>query len=132
MGGIWAGDGVYECLRLQQHKDDFTFRGLPWPEGTSAFPTRDEVLAQVRAFSRLDGLSACLRLGTGVVSMCHDAATGLWTTTTDGGNTVRSRLVAFSLATCARRASTVAASATALLRAASQQRRPRRWPCFAK
>ena len=38
-GGKWNGHGIYNCVQIQQHKDDFFLPGVPWPEGTPAFAT---------------------------------------------------------------------------------------------
>mmetsp|Transcript_8723 Transcript_8723/g.27423 ORF Transcript_8723/g.27423 Transcript_8723/m.27423 type:complete len:756 (-) Transcript_8723:508-2775(-) len=81
LGGIWAGRGTYECLRLQQHKRAFGLEGCPWPEGAGAYPTASEVRALVNEFADVHGLRDLVRLRSPATAARYDPERGVWATT---------------------------------------------------
>jgi dimethylaniline monooxygenase (N-oxide forming) len=102
LGGIWSGHGVYDCLRLQQHKLDFFYPGTPWPAGTSDFPNRDEIVTMTKEFIKKCDLDAKvdIRLRTEVQSMsiAHGSSSLCeWLTTTNYGDVLSSKYIAMGL-----------------------------------
>ena len=98
-GGKWSGHGIYDCVQIQQHREDFFMPGMPWPEGTPDFATRDDMLSVTGRYILEYGLSPHIRCRSAVVSAAFDEATCLWTTTTASGVVWKSRFIAWAVGT---------------------------------
>ena len=98
-GGKWSGHGIYDCVQIQQHKDDFFLPGVPWPEGTPSFPTRDCMVSATNRLIAECSLLPHIRCRAEVSSAVFDEGTGLWTTTTCDGAVWTSKWIAWAVGT---------------------------------
>lgn len=98
-GGKWTGHGIYECVQIQQHRDDFFLPGVPWPSGTPPFPTRDDTVEATERLIAENDLRPHIRCRSEVVSAVFDEASDVWTTTTSDGAVFTSRWIAWAVGT---------------------------------
>lgn len=97
--GKWSGHGIYDCVQIQQHKEDFYLPGVPWPEETPSFATRDDMVSATDQYIAANALEAHIECRSKVISTVFDKAAGLWTTKTGAGTTWKSRYIAFAVGT---------------------------------
>ena len=71
-GGKWSGHGIYDCVQIQQHCEDFFLPGAPWPEGTPAFATRDDMVGVTSRYIRGNDLESSIEFRSKVVAMSFD------------------------------------------------------------
>lgn len=88
IGGIWAGRGTYECLRLQQHKSAFYLDGCPWPESTPDYPTVEDLRVLINKFADVHSLRSHIRLRSPVSSVVYDPERNVWVTTYGYGDKI--------------------------------------------
>ena len=98
-GGKWSGHGIYDCVQIQQHKEDFFLPGVPWPESTPAFATRDDMISATEAYVSENDLRQHITFRSEVTSTIFDGASGTWTTTTGNGTALTSRYIAWAVGT---------------------------------
>lgn len=98
-GGKWNGHGIYDCVQIQQHKDDFFLPGVPWPEGTPAFATRDGMITATEQYISENDLRQHITFRSAVVGAVFDESKGLWNTTTGDGTVWSSRFLAWAVGT---------------------------------
>ena len=98
-GGKWSGHGIYDCVQIQQHRDDFFLPGAPWPDGTPSFATRDDMVGVTSRYISGNDLESGIEFRAKVVGMTFDKSKGLWTTMTAAGSVWTSRFVAWAVGT---------------------------------
>ena len=99
-GGKWSGHGIYDCVQIQQHREDFFLPGMPWPEEmASSFAKRDDMCSATDRFITEYDLMPHVRCRSAVLSTSFDEVEGVWTTTTDAGTVWRSRFIAWAVGT---------------------------------
>jgi len=99
VGGTWSGHGVYDCMQVQQHKEDFFLPGMPWPASTPSFAKRDDVVAVTERYVAENGLLEHVECRSEAVSARYNAAWDMWTTRTSAGTVWTSRFIAFAVGT---------------------------------
>ena len=98
-GGKWSGHGIYDCVRIQQHREEFYVPGMPFAEGTRDFAARDDVVGATDRYVAHYQLAPHLEVRADVTSVVWDEAARVWTTTTRAGRVWTSRFVAFAVGT---------------------------------
>lgn len=98
-GGKWNGHGIYDCVRIQQHKDDFYLPGSPFPESMLSFAARDDVLSCTSRYIEKYGLRPHVECRCFVESAEWDEAAHVWTTKSSTGDVWRSRYIALAIGT---------------------------------
>mmetsp|Transcript_40163 Transcript_40163/g.93323 ORF Transcript_40163/g.93323 Transcript_40163/m.93323 type:complete len:703 (-) Transcript_40163:70-2178(-) len=98
-GGKWSGHGIYECVQIQQHKEDFFVPGLPWPEGAPDFAKRDDMVSKTDEYIARYGLMQHIECRSEVVSCVFDESSQLWQVATSAGTSFSSRFVAWAVGT---------------------------------
>ena len=98
-GGKWSGHGIYNCVKIQQHKEDFYLPGSPFPSGVQDFPARDDMLGATHSYIEQYGLRPYIECRSFVQSAMWDEAAGVWTTVTSTGREWKSRYIALALGT---------------------------------
>jgi cation diffusion facilitator CzcD-associated flavoprotein CzcO len=101
-GGKWSGRGIYGCVQIQQHKEDFYLPEMAWPEGMGEFGDRDNTINLLSRYMDNFGLEQHVRCRTAVTLAEYIDETKLWTTVTSAGEKVQSRYVAFATGTLGR------------------------------
>lgn len=81
--------GRYDCLRLNTWRPFSHLPDRPFPKGTPAFPTRDQLIAHIERHAHEDGID--LRLGTRVERI--EPNRGGSTVDTDGGEVHAAQVV---------------------------------------
>ena len=75
-GGKWSGHGIYDCVQIQQHRDDFFLPGVPWPDGTPAHAARDDAVSAATRYMVEHNLQPHIQCRSEVVSAVFDEAAG--------------------------------------------------------
>ena len=98
-GGKWSGHGIYDCVQIQQHKEDFFLPGMPWPEGTPSFATRDDMVSATGKYIDEHGLAELIECRSEVTACVFDEAAGAWTVRTAAGTEWKARYLAWAVGT---------------------------------
>ena len=69
IGGVWSSGRTYPGLRANNSRETYAFADLPYPEGTEAFPTAEQVRKYLAAYTDQFGLRSLIRLSTEVISV---------------------------------------------------------------
>jgi cation diffusion facilitator CzcD-associated flavoprotein CzcO len=92
IGGTWR-DNTYPGAACDVPSHVYSFSFEPNPGWSRGFAEAGEIQAYLLRCVEKYGLRPHLRLGTAVVEARFDERQGRWTLTTDGGETVRARVV---------------------------------------